>query len=261
MTLAQLQHDFIASLLRDDEVILADIAASEGIPSAAHMQVYRNNSFLTLTGILRNTFPATVRIVGDGFFRYITHQFIRLQPPTSGNMNTFGETFPEFIAQFEAANSVPYLPDIARIEWARHHAWHAEHNDRINMQALMELGEEALPTVIFTLARACTLLTSTYPIYDIWRANCSDNPPINMADIKMNTAKPCHVLISRLNHEVQVTLLSAAQHAFLTALHSAHNFEQAYDAAIVLDEDFDLQSALSHYIQNQVMTGFTCPTS
>ena len=51
--------------------------------------------------------------------------FIARHPPQSPALVEFGGAFALFLAAFEPAGSLSYLTDIARMEWARHAAYHA----------------------------------------------------------------------------------------------------------------------------------------
>src|SRR6185436_9928463 len=74
---------------------------------------------------LAAVYPVVQRLLGQGFFEYACDAFIRRHPPRSGNLHDFGAEFAEFLAGFEAASTLTYLPDTARLEWSWHVAFHA----------------------------------------------------------------------------------------------------------------------------------------
>ena len=67
-------------------------------------------------------YPTVEQLVGAPFFRYAAHEFILAHPSKSGNLHDFGEDLPGFLAGFEPARALAYLPDCARLEWAWHRA-------------------------------------------------------------------------------------------------------------------------------------------
>lgn len=85
---------------------------------AAALDIYRNTIESVLGNALRLTFPAVERIVGPDFFHALGLAFAREHPPASGCLDDWGAEFPNFVADFPPASSVPYVADVARLEWA-----------------------------------------------------------------------------------------------------------------------------------------------
>jgi hypothetical protein len=118
----------------------ADIAALQGefarglldrVPSVAGLTaghrfaVHRNNVYAGLVGVLQARYPVIERLVGEEFFGAAAQAFITASPPSSPVLLVYGEGFAAFLAGFEPAACLPYLPDVARLEWLRHAAFHA----------------------------------------------------------------------------------------------------------------------------------------
>src|SRR5689334_19577831 len=81
--------------------------------------VYRGNVAAALTGALAARFPITERIVGQDFFRAMAQAYARQNPPRRACLIDYGDGLPAFLDGFEPARSLPYLPDMARLEIAR----------------------------------------------------------------------------------------------------------------------------------------------
>ena len=77
----------------------------------AALWVYRNNVVAGLIETLKDNYPAVRRIVGSEFFRAMALQFVTANPPHSPVMLGYGAGFAKFIARFEPAATLPYLPD------------------------------------------------------------------------------------------------------------------------------------------------------
>src|SRR5579862_843890 len=82
------------------------------------LDIYRNTLTGTLLNALRLSYPAVQRIVGADFFDAAAHAFVRAHPPCSAYLNDYGSELSGFLAAFEPARSLLYLPDVARVEWA-----------------------------------------------------------------------------------------------------------------------------------------------
>src|SRR6266576_6442706 len=74
---------------------------------------------------LKSRFPVVEKIVGEEFFAAMARVFVLKQPPRSPLLAIYGDEFAAFIATFEPARELPYLADVARLEAARTHSYHA----------------------------------------------------------------------------------------------------------------------------------------
>ena len=52
------------------------------------------------------------------FFGEAARQYIVGHPSLSGDLNDYGGEFAQFLAAYPHAADLPYLPDVARLEWA-----------------------------------------------------------------------------------------------------------------------------------------------
>src|SRR6266542_3456863 len=67
---------------------------------------------------LATTFPTVQALVGEDFFRMLARAFVGQSPPNQPVLAEYGAGFPAFIAGHDAARDLPYLADIARLDWA-----------------------------------------------------------------------------------------------------------------------------------------------
>src|SRR5512143_2794599 len=123
--LRELQAEFARTVLDGARIEFDRYILASGLSGERRLQVYRNNVLLNLTEALKAVYPVTERLVGDGFFRYAAGRYIPQHPSTSGNLHDFGGYFPGFLATFEPAAELAYLPEVARLEWAYHGVFHA----------------------------------------------------------------------------------------------------------------------------------------
>jgi len=119
-TLHALQRGFAEAVFTRDLERFAPEIAPGRFPPAQLLQVYRNNVAVNLTEALKAVYPAMARLVGDEFFAHAAGHYLRHHPPASGNLHDFGAVFADFLAAFEPARGLDYLPDVARLEWAWH---------------------------------------------------------------------------------------------------------------------------------------------
>jgi hypothetical protein len=156
--LADLQRAFAAELARD----------------GARARIYREHMLAGLCDALAVLFPVCGRLVGDEFFAALARRFARAAPSRSADLNDYGEEFGEFLAGFEPARQLDYLPDVARLEWALHRARCAAPAPPLDPSALARVPESRRGGLRFALAAGASLLISPYPVTRIWEVNQPD---------------------------------------------------------------------------------------
>ena len=90
--------------------------------ASARFAIYRNNSAVASINALKEQFPTVTKLVGDDAFQNLARAFVAKFPPRSPVLADYGAEFPGFVAEFLALHgveAVPYLPDMARLDWAR----------------------------------------------------------------------------------------------------------------------------------------------
>ena len=116
------QARVMAALLRRLEAPPAAplLRSRRGLAAERRLQVYRNNLEASLGAALAAVYPVVARLVGDDCFRQIGRAYLARVPSRSGNLHEFGAALPEFLAAEPALAGLPYLGDVAALEWASH---------------------------------------------------------------------------------------------------------------------------------------------
>ena len=116
--LADLQQDFARAILAG---AMPDVALAPGhVPAADAMRVYRNTVIGALVNALRLTYPSIDALLGEAFFDQAAATFAKAHPPASGRLAGYGEGFIAFLPGH--VPSLPYLADVARLDWAMERA-------------------------------------------------------------------------------------------------------------------------------------------
>lgn len=171
------QAEFRAALLDPGRPAPAGLTDPQGRPAGRRFDVYRNNVVTSLTEAMRAGFPAIRSLVGDTFFTAMAQVFVRAHPPASRLMMLYGGPFPGFLETFEPASSLPYLPDVARLELALRESYHAADATPLAPAALAELGPDRLAESRLGFAPAMRLLRSSWPVATIHAAALHGGPP------------------------------------------------------------------------------------
>ena len=136
--------------------------------------VYRRNVLENLHGALAAAYPVVRRLVGEAFFREAAERFARVHPSRSGDLHRFGEGYGQFLSRYPHAAGLPYLPGVARLEWAVAASFHAADPGRVDFERLAAVPEPERVRVRFRLQAGAHLIFSDFPIAAIWEANQPD---------------------------------------------------------------------------------------
>ncbi|WCL54352.1 DNA-binding domain-containing protein [Gimibacter soli] len=136
------------------------------INTGGRFNLYRNNFLAGLTDILGAKFPVTGQLVGEAYFEALVRAFVGDHPPVSPILDLYGDTFAAFLEAFPPLRSLPYLPDVARIEWARCVASIAPDHPVFRIESSADI-EVAIETPC-QLAPGASLIRSPFPAGTIW---------------------------------------------------------------------------------------------
>ncbi len=249
-SLRELQQAFAAGVLDDQAGVLTELRALRFEP-ARHLQVYRNNTFANLTDAMRAVYPVVERLVGTGFFDYLADQFIRSHPPRSGNLHDFGAELAGFVAEFEPARALVYLPDVAQLEWSWHTAFHAADAEPLDPARLATLAPDRYGRVHFRLHPSARLLASDYPILRVWEANQDGQDSNATIDLDGGGER---LLVIRRRLDVLIERLGPGDYQLLDGCRHGAPFETACGQALAAEPGFDLAAALRWHITRGTFT-------
>jgi hypothetical protein len=233
-----------AALLDAKQPVPPDLVGPDGEPTAKRFAVYRNNVVVGLIEALQANYPAVCRIVGDEFFRAMARAYVVAEPPCSPILLDYGVDFPNFIAGFESAGPLPYLPDVARIERAWTESYHACDAAPLAAEALAAIPRDCVAAARLTLHPSLRVITSRFPALTIWRTNVDDGVP-RPVDLESGGES---ALIIRPQADVEVRSLSAGAAEFLAALAGGRNLTDAARSAMGAAPLFDLAANIAALI-------------
>ncbi|MBU6436208.1 MAG: putative DNA-binding domain-containing protein, partial [Betaproteobacteria bacterium] len=136
---------------------------------AAGMAVYRRNHDASLCAALRAAYPLVCAIVGDAFFATAARHYDDAYPGAFGDLHLRGAHFAAFLHAYAPAASLPYLPDVAALDWAVHRADSAADATALDAAQFAERLQHSPVHLRLRLQPAAAVLRSAFPLYDIWR--------------------------------------------------------------------------------------------
>lgn len=239
------QEQFAAAILNPELPVPEGLLQPDGSPATRRFNVYRNNVIVSLAEAIAEGFPVVNKLVGDEFFRFMARQYVAANPPDSPLLFCYGQSFPKFVAGFTAAESVPYLADIARLEWARRESYHAADALARDASCLAEFGADAFPLLVFDLIPSTRIVESRFPVQSIWEVNVGTG----------NTEMPDSgedVLVARPEMEIEMRRLPPGGARFINALLDGTELGRAAGLAASV-EGFELSSNITIMLEARLI--------
>ncbi|MBU2935845.1 MULTISPECIES: HvfC/BufC N-terminal domain-containing protein [Pacificibacter] len=233
------QSAFIQAAMNPDLETPHGIVGPDGLPAPKRFSVYRNNIIVSLKEAMNDGFPAVASLVGEAFFTAMSDIYIRQNPPKSPILALYGASFPEFIAEFEPAASLPYLKDVAGLEYALRHAYHCADATPVDPQAFANAN---IFSATLSFAPSVSALRSDYPVTQIRTAALGGPQPTGGAE---------DILITRPDLDPIATAFPSGTATIIDALHAKLPFGEAIEAG---PEGLDLPAFIGTLISGGAIT-------
>lgn len=252
LKLAELQDRFAAAL--DDETVGGTDAwvVEDGIAAERRISVYRNNSRIAQDQALAGIYPAVRALVGEAFFEQMADRYRMQYPSSSGDLRAHGGALADFLTDFQPAARLPYLSDVARLEWAWHECFHAAAEQSLDASGLAALAARPEAGMRLALVPASRLLASPYPVADIWAFAL--DPERQRQGLNLDVLDEAYLLIARPGPHVDVMEITAAQFCWLRCIVRGATPDSASEQVLSEDPDFDLAGNLATFVGLGVIT-------
>jgi putative DNA-binding protein len=244
--MSRAQEKFTRALL--DPILPVPEGLVDGAVRAAgrRFDVYRNNVATSLIEAIYVGFPVVTRLIGQQNMNVLAGAFVRAHPPSAPVLTRYGTEFPRFLENAAQLAHLGYLPDVARLELAIRHSYHAGDASPIAPGQLAEIKPNALLQVTVRFAPAVRLVRSDWPIHDIWQFNTNDNAATPQPGAQ-------DVLITRPEFEPGVHLLPNGGADWIQALMGGKNIGAALDAACAKTPEFGMTFPLTLLLQGDAI--------
>jgi hypothetical protein len=252
-SLSDLQGAMRDALLGGDDRAAAAAVRADGIAPAARLALYRHHVFTTLTAALEATFPVVCRLVDRRFFGYAADRYIREHPPAGPCLFEYGADFAEFLDAFAPARPLPFLGDVARLEWALNRAIHADDVQSVDLGALRAVRTHEVARLVLGLDPSLSLVRSAWPVDAIWRVNQPDvdtDTPVDLA------AGAVYLETRRAADDAAFRALDVPTWWFRNALAARRTVGDAVEIALATDPAFDVAVAIHDLFADGVVVDF-----
>jgi hypothetical protein len=217
---------------------------------ARRLNIYRNNTLVSLTTTLKAVFPVTVRLLDERYFSHVAGCFIRNSPPQEPRLSRYGAGFAPFLARFEGTADMPFVSEVARLEWKIAEALDAPLERPSTLIELYE-GLSSGSFALF-LQPSLRLVLCHWPALSIWAAHQQGGDPDRLATLER---EPERIALWRHADTVRFLRLDAAEFAFWHVLMRGRGLEAAVGRACRHSPEFDIARALTSLFVSELVIG------
>lgn len=229
-----------------DIALLSSIRTRRGLASGPLLSIYRNATQSTLMQALRLSYPVVERLVGVRFFEAVAFTYLRMTPSRSGDLEQFGASFGDFLDQHDPVADLPYLGDVARLEWLVSRLQRAPGVKALDREQLTTIPPDKLSELQLWLIPRAELFGSRYPICRIWQANRDRSREPESVSLEEGSDR-CLIVV---DDEIVARPLRASEWTFFACFVRGASLNAATEVALALDCNFSVAETLVYVLQS-----------
>jgi hypothetical protein len=247
-SLGGFQQAFMQAVFDRPEAASSSISDLREQPAFA---IYRNTMRKACIDALEANHPSVARLVGSEWCRAAAALHVDASPPRDGRLLNYGADFADFLANFEPAADLPYLPGVARLDrfWTEAHA--AADAPTADAGVLAAQSPEQLGELMLRPHPAARWAWfDDLPVFSIWSRN---RPGAEDADDDIAWHGE-GALLTRPDDTVIWCAIGRADVAFLHACQAGHPLGAAAEAALIAEPEANISALLARLLQAGALT-------
>jgi len=226
-----------------------------GAFSARGLHSYQANAHAMAERALCAAYPVVTALLSAASMGQLARALWHAHPPERGDLTWWGACLAEFMAASPSLAELPWLADVARVEWALHQAEGAP--DAVADLASLALLSTAEPTSLtLRLAPGLKLLQSAYHVMPVLQAHRQPTALAQRTALEQLGDEWCpegseHVVVWRVGHRPsEARVATPTEFAFLTHALAGLPVWSALDAGAI-----DLPSWLPEALRTGLVLG------
>lgn len=224
--------------------------------SARGLMAYQANGHALAERSLLAGYPVIAQLIGAESFNSLACDLWHSHPPVHGDLARWGDALPAFLATNQQLIDVPYLADVASVEWALHRAAGAP-DAQIDLQSFARLSTEDPEALTLALAPGTAVINSDWPVVSLITSHTQGQPSLEEVGQRLRER----------SHEIAVVWRQGLRPCIAPCSASAAGVLQALLAGVCLtdalarvDADFDFSNWLTPSVQSGLVIGVTSAT-
>lgn len=141
--------------------------ANNAYPTSSRgLNCYQSNAHAVAERALCAAYPVVTAILSADSMAQLARALWHTHPPQCGDLAQWGDKLADFIASSTQLAGLPWLPDVARLEWALHQADGAADTEP-DLPSLALLTEEDPSQLVLCLASGMRVLHNTFAVVPV----------------------------------------------------------------------------------------------
>lgn len=177
LSLRDVQSRFFASIARMpgagalgfDAALVECVENRGALDAKERLDIYAQMYFARLVEVLENDFPRVAALLGCERFHAVARAYLAQHPSTHPSLRHLGRAFPDFLRDCSEVAELPFLGDLAALEWARIEVFDAPDAYPLRVEQLQEIAPDDWPMLKLPVIPALIITHSEWPVHDIWR--------------------------------------------------------------------------------------------
>ena len=146
---------------------LMAVEETPGFSRRERLDVYAEGYYLRILQSMGEDYRAVQRWLGDGEFRSLISDYLLEHPSRNPELLEVGSKLPEYLASWLDDGESPFLPDLAKLEWALASGFFAENQKEWDREGLGRKTPEELAELKLEAAPATALVEADWVIGEL----------------------------------------------------------------------------------------------
>jgi len=177
LTLTKLQSEFKQYLMLETGHISDHIDSSEELSNDFRLAIYANAYRMRLIEALEKDYPAVFYLLGEDAFAKTALAYISAYPSKHPSLRWFGQHFAKFFLHEAEFESMPYISELAKLEWLLVEAFDAKDVSTIQESDVANVPAEAWPSLVLHFHPSVHIFQYHWNIIPIWQAEKNESIP------------------------------------------------------------------------------------
>lgn len=227
---------------------------TESTQSHRGWMAYRANGHALAERTLSAAFPVVAALLGPDNFALLARDLWHRRPPTQGDLTRWGGDLAEWLAGCDTLADVPYLADVARVEWALHGAatWP---DASVDTASFARLASEDPTGLSLMLPPGTTLIDSGFPAVALITAHKNGEPELAEVGALLHAGVKQTALVWRQGLRPRLAACPPAVRVLLGALMEGRDLVSALDAIGAVESASDTKFDFSEWLTGAVTDG------
>lgn len=220
-------------------------------PAARGLMAYQANGHALAERSLLAACPVIAQLIGAENFNSLARDLWHSHPPVRGDLARWGDALPAFLATNQQLVDVPYLADVARVEWALHRAAGAPDADT-DLPSFARLSTEDPQTLTLALAPGTAVIHSAWPVVSLITSHTEGHPGLDDVGRRVRDREGETAVVWRQGFRPCVATCPPSAAGVLQALLAGVCLS---DALSPVDTDFDFSRWLTGAVHSGLVIG------